>query len=716
MFRQRIFAAALIALSVLASLPVLLQRVQAEAANNRVDLVIETRSFQLLARREGYPFEQLLRDLARAGVTGAIVAERDLRVLEENGLANLRLGREIKSNVASMANPHPLLRRLVLEDAIKATNTYVFSDQIGVIDQLERSLRLRLPPESVKRHDYRDGAAGSLSLLELAVSPEFTLQGNQYLMSPANPSIGFGAEEFRLVTEAGLRPVPRPRNRTSWTAEAVRELLEQIDRFGPGTRSVIFEGAQVTGFPDLLELTAAEFARRGIVPIFIESATQLAYTPQAGHQELARLMGYQTNRLYAMTQAEIDSPRFSPGETIDKWWRAAVERNIRTLYLRPFFRQQDPDKGVIETNLSRFGELAERLKQAGFTLGAPATFPEYYVRLRHWALLGAGVVGAGLLWLSLVWPVSDRVYYPLAAVGLLGAAGAAAVLRDTGAQLLALAAAILFPALGATVNFYRWNRGGQLIGGPGEAIALRTGALAGAAPIGSSLLPGLREAAVSTGILAGLSLLGGLLVSAILGDPRYLLEFLYFRGVKVAFFAPLLLAVASYVMIGRTGGLRERVGGLIADLKGYLRLALTYGYVVLGLTALIGAFWYIQRTGNQPLVPVPAWELKLRAMLEENLLARPRTKEFLVGYPAMMLAAAVLLRGWRNWALALSLAAVTAGVSVVNSFSHLRTPLLISVMRWAHGLWMGVILGLIGTAAVIWALDWLIRQERGDRR
>lgn len=715
MDRQRLVAAMLILLSLLAALPVLMTRVRLEGANDRVDLVIDTRSFVTLAQREGYPLDRLLRELAEAGVTGAIVQERDLRVLHESGEATVRLGREIRSTVASMANPHPLLRRLVNENLVKSTNTYVYSEQIAVMDEVEQRLRERLPEGAITRHDYQDGAAGPLSLLDLEISPEFTLQSSQWVMSPANPSVGFAQAEFQQITDAGLRPVPRPRNRESWTAEAVQELFEQIDLYGPTTGSVIFEGGEVTGYPNLLSTTAEQFRARGIVPILIESATQLAYTPQAGHQDLAAMLGYQTNRLYAMTQLEIDSPRFSPGETVDKWWRAAVERNIRTLFLRPFFRHQDPGRTLIETNIDRFGELADRLQRSDFELGAPRVFDTFLLGRLQRAALGVGVAGAVLLWLTFVWPLENRFYYLLAAVGALGAAGMGYLLGERAAQLLALVAAVIFPTLGATINFYRWNRGGRLIGAPGERMEARPGSLLGAAAPGSGMIACLREAVVATVVLSVSSLFGGLLVASILGDVRYMLEFLYFRGVKFSFFLPLVLVPASYVLVGREGGLRQRAEGILHDLRGYLNLVLTYGYVVVGVLAMVAGFWYIQRSGNQPLVPVPAWELQIRAWLEETLLARPRTKEFLIGYPAMMLGAAIVVRGWRNWAIGLSLVGVTAGVSVVNSFSHLRTPVLISLLRWTHGLWIGLLLGVVGTAVVLWALDWVRKQERSER-
>src|SRR5205823_12796035 len=86
-------------------------------------------------------------------------------------------------------------------------------------------------------------------------------------------------------------------------------------------------------------------------------------------------------------------------------------------------------------------------------------------------------------------------------------------------------------------------------------------------------------------------------------------------------------------------------------------------------------------------------EMSLRNMLDRYLV-RPRTKEFLIGHPALL--AALLLgatRAGRGVRLSLALIGSIGQVSMVNSFCHLHTPLLMTVTRVFNGLWLGVLIG-----------------------
>jgi Family of unknown function (DUF5693) len=82
-------------------------------------------------------------------------------------------------------------------------------------------------------------------------------------------------------------------------------------------------------------------------------------------------------------------------------------------------------------------------------------------------------------------------------------------------------------------------------------------------------------------------------------------------------------------------------------------------------------------------------------VLTNVLSVRPRFKEFLVGFPCMMLIAALapLHRRAVGWLLALG-AGVGIG-DVIDTFSHLHTPLSISLLRIVNGLIVGVIVGSI---------------------
>ena len=88
------------------------------------------------------------------------------------------------------------------------------------------------------------------------------------------------------------------------------------------------------------------------------------------------------------------------------------------------------------------------------------------------------------------------------------------------------------------------------------------------------------------------------------------------------------------------------------------------------------------------------FEEHLRAGLEAILYVRPRTKEFLIGYPCLFLALVYIdHKISRNWAWFFMIIGVVAPVSLVNSFCHIHTPLNISLYRSCLGIVLGFAFG-----------------------
>jgi hypothetical protein len=93
-----------------------------------------------------------------------------------------------------------------------------------------------------------------------------------------------------------------------------------------------------------------------------------------------------------------------------------------------------------------------------------------------------------------------------------------------------------------------------------------------------------------------------------------------------------------------------------------------------------------------------ALELSLRHHLTALLSVRPRFKEFVVGFPFLMIASA-LRRGDRRAAGIILSLAIGIGIGdVIDTFSHLHTPLLISIVRVIYGLVIGAIIGAVAIA------------------
>jgi hypothetical protein len=116
------------------------------------------------------------------------------------------------------------------------------------------------------------------------------------------------------------------------------------------------------------------------------------------------------------------------------------------------------------------------------------------------------------------------------------------------------------------------------------------------------------------------------------------------------------------------------------------------------------------RTGNDNPAIVSDLEVRLRSLLEQILFVRPRTKEILIGHPAMIVGLALMLRAaaftsqgraapFAGWAiLALTIGAI-GQTSIVNTMCHLHTPLTVGLTRIGVGLVLGGILG-----GLLWAI------------
>jgi hypothetical protein len=186
-------------------------------------------------------------------------------------------------------------------------------------------------------------------------------------------------------------------------------------------------------------------------------------------------------------------------------------------------------------------------------------------------------------------------------------------------------------------------------------------------------------------------LLGALVVVGVLSSPLTMEEIERFRGVRLILALPPLIALALYLFDRRFGSGVQRPGDVF--LSPVLTYQLLAGLAIVALGALM-----IARSGNESDISPSQFELTLRHALTHVLSVRPRFKEFLIGFPCLMLLPALLPAHRRviGWLLALG---IGVGVGdIIDTFSHLHTPLEISILRIVNGLVIGVIIG----ALAIW--------------
>jgi hypothetical protein len=186
----------------------------------------------------------------------------------------------------------------------------------------------------------------------------------------------------------------------------------------------------------------------------------------------------------------------------------------------------------------------------------------------------------------------------------------------------------------------------------------------------------------------GVALAGALVVVGVLSSPLTMEEIERFRGVRLVLALPPLIALALYLFDRRFGAGTQRARDVF--LSPVLTYQLLAGVAIVALGVLM-----LVRSGNDSDVSPSQFELALRHALTHVLSVRPRFKEFLIGFPCMMLLPALLPLHRRaiGWLLALG---IGVGVGdVIDTFSHLHTPIEVSILRVVNGLIVGAIVGAI---------------------
>jgi hypothetical protein len=339
--------------------------------------------------------------------------------------------------------------------------------------------------------------------------------------------------------------------------------------------------------------------------------------------------------------------------------------------------------------------IARDARASGFSLGDPHFFTDPGGPGRLLPMLLMGVGAATLLLADLFFTLpAGLTWWLLGAVVVLSPA-ASLVARGLAQSVGALGAAIVFPTL-ALCRLQWTEPGGRLRLGPGIRLFLVT---------------------------CCISVLGGILAAGCLSDLAHMMQVSAFRGVKFAQVIP--LGIVLVVFAARSSRsyeeIRTEMGAglpewpaLGAGLKEVANQALKYWQVGVLLVAMAAAALMLLRSGNVTPVPPSAVELKVRAALDRALLVRPRTKEILVGHPALILTLAFLAAGRRRYLWVGMLCGAVGQVGLVNSFGHIHTTLALTLLRVFNGVWLGIVVAiLVWVAGVALCHHCTARADRG---
>ncbi len=628
--------ALLIALGLLGGLVSAAHRWSAEARNRRVELVIDYGDAQALANTTSRQIDDVLTQLKSAGITTVAVTEDTPASLNANGIVTYT----------------------------RTGNTTHLQFALGFPGQRARVVQM-LAHKAPGLVVTTDGPSG---LTVGAPWPQF-----------ASVPIGLDGDTVNTIKRNKLLVAPRLVNFTGVTAQNIAWELAQTRRQcgGPsGIGPVIFAGTSVLGNRALIGATADALGADHLAYGSVELGKTL------GDDDLSRMADAETIRVHSIGTDEMGT--MDEPTAVERFVRAAKERNIRVCYVRLFLSGLTHAPDVLTANTAFIGKIVRGMQEAHLKVGdGPAhpyaDDPKPGIVLR--ALMALGVAGGTLLLLRVFTGITGRALAIASVIGLVLALGLAAPgTTPKGREVLALLSACVFPTLGlcavALPRFHPNATNGQV----------------------------LKQAFTAYVQMTLVTVIGIILTVGLLSGRLFLIKVDAFLGVKLVLVTPVALVAAYYGLglaaLPRRAGWTERRDAVLCSVRALADRPLLAGQLAVGIVALAALAFFVARSGNDPGVGVSATELKTRALLDKYLYVRPRTKEFLLGHPALFLGlAAAASKRFPAWVLPLLVVGAIGQSSLMDTFCHLHTPLLVSALRgligWALG---GLIAALVWTA------------------
>ena len=645
-YRRLLFA--VLAVGLFASLFVAVRRERHEHRANRVEIVMDDADFASLARSYAYDQRAFLAALRHEGLTSLAVQEELGGAVSTSATAAVYPGTVLLAQAKLTGFRDPVFSKLGVH-GIRNDEVYLIAYDPATAQRYARQLTLKFSPHAVR-------------VLRAANPAVFAIRTQADYF--ASVGLGLPADRVALAKDLGLHLVPRLQNDERFKAPQIDALLNESIA-GHDARTVVFFGLrnQVVGYPDAIDDTKNALTR--LKAHFGTVETYDVKQNQAGSDSLAKAMPEGTVRVQAISKVEQDKLR--PEEIVQRYALGVRERNIRVVYLRPFAHQW-AGRSIEATNVELVRQIAQNVRAAGLRIGGASPFERFAVRWWEVALCSLAVPAILLLLLD-AFGIGDRrwlVAFVLADL-LLVAAGYAVHHDMAVRKLLALLAAIAFPVAGfvAIAPAFRAER---------------------APSMGAAVLDGLRVLVIATAVTLG----GVLVVVGLLSTLLTMIEVDRFTGVKLVLALPPLIALALYLF---TGKFRERVGA-----GAFAQTPVTVLQLVAGIVLLGGAYLVLVRSGNQSDIAPSGLELALRSHLTTLLQVRPRFKEFVLGFPALMLVPTLLPVDRARWGWLLALAIGVGLGDIADTFSHLHTHLFVSALRLANG---AVIGALIGALAIV---------------
>lgn len=697
MKRKNILAIFII-IGILSSILLSFNRIKVESGNKSIDFVLNYEDIEELADQSEEDLDWWLKKFKGLGVSSVSLTEDSfIRLLEDENPLKMKIVKTIKEDIYWEEKYSEELVDYLKQDSVDKYDLVVTIKDKELYTRIKKGLEERYDTKKYKiidtENEYTfilDGTAE-----EALYSRESTLtdskdngQSRNKILSDSKLStlgIGYNEEKVKIIKDAGMNIVLRPINNVeNWTGKKyIKSSLDQYSKFNIKPEYMVFAGGEILGYPDNIDMVQKFIQENNMSVGLIESPVQREHVNQKGLEELTKSLGYNAVRVFSVPdfiQERFKYYNYEGAEEIENTlYRAVTERNIRLIYFKPFKLDRAEYVTDYEEYEKTFKSFENRISEHNMTIGRASVMKTNTVNLILKIFIGIATLIGAIFLIEQILKIKEKFLNMKLAIGSLAIIALSIIVPNFSSTIFAIGAAIVFPSL-SMIYFCKKCRKYYEIGYKDKEIK-------------STIVTGVKELI----IMILISFIGSIFVATLLSDTEYLLEMRIFRGVKLVQVMPIVVYMITFI---GCFGYKNELGTAdckinLNQIKEMMKDNIKIIYALLAGVIFYIGYIYLARTGHESNVKPSDLEMMGRNLLEVKLIARPRIKEFLLAFPAIILAINLAFNKNKLGIFVAGLLIALGQTSVVNTFSHLRTPMYLSAMRLVYGVLLGIVFGVI---------------------
>lgn len=680
----------IVAISIIISLYTVFQRIQVENDYKSAEITLDYNEIDKLANNSEYSTQWWLTKFNNMGAKSAVIVEETFNSLVKAGGIKAEILSEIMKNIDWEKDYDQKIVNDIKNGQIDSFDGLITINNKKLFDIVVEGLKTRYDDDFFTTY-----LSDEYYYIVLDGNPDDTYYGkifkaldvygegvyeNQLLIDSKLFNIGifYDSEKIDIIKNAGLDVILRPINFDRNSDKLVEAYIYENKKYNIEPRFYIAYGKEVLGYPSNTDKLVEFFNEKNIIPVMIESTFQREHIEQEGLNDLVKDRGYEAVRgftLWDYIRERYKYYNYSGAEEIENSiYRAITERNIRLIYFKPFLEGDNKYLTDVSEYEKTFESLKSRLTTHNIEIGKTEPMRNFHIGTNRLVIICLGIALFAAFLFNRLFNLKNRsasIIYILAILSSFSPY----ISRNLSEKVFSFGAAIVFIGLAV---YFLVVRSKDIFNSKEELNKKQI------------IIKSLNILL----IMSGISLLGAVFVSATMADVKYMLEMDIFRGVKLTQIAPFIILIIIYIIIFLNKE-EKSIAGLTKTIINFLNQNVKIYYVLLVAIVGIAGYIYISRTGHETEIQPSDIEMIFRNFMENVLIARPRTKEFLMAFPAVF---GVVFMANKKQSLTTFLFMTVAAIgssSIINTFCHFRTPIYLSFVRTIISLGFGIFIGII---------------------